>query len=304
MPATEAAALGEFDLAYLDPPYNQHRYESNYHIWETIVAWDAPEHYGVACKRAETRTMARSPFNARRAMPGALAGVVRDVRARVLVLSYNDESWVALDELVEMCRVPGSRRGARLRLGPLRRAPGSGSTTPPASESGTVGRLRNVEYVLVAGDRAEVRRLVAPWRAERVGAGGELTPRGGPANVGGDRGRRAAARRHGRPDRRGGVATWVRSTGGWRSSPGPAVASAASTRCCSPPRGPRSSCNDLGGAVDGSGDDRSPAEQVVDEIRAMGGEAVANADDITDWEGGERLVDSGRARRSATSTCW
>jgi len=48
--------------------------------------------------------------------------------------------------------------------------------------------------------------------------------------------------------------------------------------------------NDLGGAVDGSGDDRTPAEQVVDEIRAMGAEAVANADDIADWEGGRRLV--------------
>jgi NAD(P)-dependent dehydrogenase (short-subunit alcohol dehydrogenase family) len=48
--------------------------------------------------------------------------------------------------------------------------------------------------------------------------------------------------------------------------------------------------NDLGGAMDGSGDDRSPAEQVVDEIRAMGGEAVANADNVADWEGGQRLV--------------
>ncbi|HUO47302.1 MAG TPA: SDR family oxidoreductase [Acidimicrobiales bacterium] len=50
--------------------------------------------------------------------------------------------------------------------------------------------------------------------------------------------------------------------------------------------------NDLGGAVDGSGDDRSPAEQVVEEIRAMGGEAVSNADDITDWDGGKHLVDT------------
>ncbi len=48
--------------------------------------------------------------------------------------------------------------------------------------------------------------------------------------------------------------------------------------------------NDLGGAVDGSGDDRTPAEQVVDEIRGMGGEALANADDIADWEGGRRLI--------------
>jgi NAD(P)-dependent dehydrogenase (short-subunit alcohol dehydrogenase family) len=50
--------------------------------------------------------------------------------------------------------------------------------------------------------------------------------------------------------------------------------------------------NDLGGAVDGSGDDRTPAEQVVDEIRAMGGEAIANADNVADWEGGQRLVNA------------
>jgi NAD(P)-dependent dehydrogenase (short-subunit alcohol dehydrogenase family) len=50
--------------------------------------------------------------------------------------------------------------------------------------------------------------------------------------------------------------------------------------------------NDLGGSVDGSGDDRSAAQQVVDEIKAAGGEAVANTDDITDWEGGKKLVDT------------
>jgi NAD(P)-dependent dehydrogenase (short-subunit alcohol dehydrogenase family) len=50
--------------------------------------------------------------------------------------------------------------------------------------------------------------------------------------------------------------------------------------------------NDLGGAMDGTGDDRTPAEQVVDEIKAMGGEAVANADNVGDWEGGKRLIDA------------
>ncbi|MDQ1397957.1 MAG: hypothetical protein QOG64_3216 [Acidimicrobiaceae bacterium] len=50
--------------------------------------------------------------------------------------------------------------------------------------------------------------------------------------------------------------------------------------------------NDLGGAMDGSGDDRTPAEQVVDEIKAMGGEAVANADNVADWEGGQRLINA------------
>ncbi|MER3453329.1 MAG: short-chain dehydrogenase [Acidimicrobiia bacterium] len=48
--------------------------------------------------------------------------------------------------------------------------------------------------------------------------------------------------------------------------------------------------NDLGAAINGSGDDRTPAQQVVDEIRAMGGEAVASTDDIATWEGGQRLI--------------
>ena len=50
--------------------------------------------------------------------------------------------------------------------------------------------------------------------------------------------------------------------------------------------------NDLGGAMDGTGDDRTPAQQVVDEITAMGGQAVANADNVADWEGGQRLINA------------
>ncbi|MEX2625541.1 MAG: SDR family NAD(P)-dependent oxidoreductase, partial [Ilumatobacteraceae bacterium] len=45
--------------------------------------------------------------------------------------------------------------------------------------------------------------------------------------------------------------------------------------------------NDLGAANDGEGSDQTPAEQVVAEIRDAGGEAVANADDVADWEGAQ-----------------
>ncbi|HEU5084766.1 MAG TPA: SDR family oxidoreductase [Acidimicrobiales bacterium] len=48
--------------------------------------------------------------------------------------------------------------------------------------------------------------------------------------------------------------------------------------------------NDLGGSMDGTGTDAGPAQQVVDEITAMGGEAVANTDDISSWDGAERLI--------------
>jgi NAD(P)-dependent dehydrogenase (short-subunit alcohol dehydrogenase family) len=50
--------------------------------------------------------------------------------------------------------------------------------------------------------------------------------------------------------------------------------------------------NDLGGANDGAGADATPAQQVVDEIKAAGGEAVANYDDISDWEGAQGLVNA------------
>ncbi len=50
--------------------------------------------------------------------------------------------------------------------------------------------------------------------------------------------------------------------------------------------------NDVGSASDGSGADAGPAHDVVDEIKAMGGEAVANTDSVTSWEGGQRLVNT------------
>jgi NAD(P)-dependent dehydrogenase (short-subunit alcohol dehydrogenase family) len=50
--------------------------------------------------------------------------------------------------------------------------------------------------------------------------------------------------------------------------------------------------NDLGGARDGTGGDVGPAQQVVDEITAAGGRAVANTDDISDWAGAEKLVNT------------
>jgi NAD(P)-dependent dehydrogenase (short-subunit alcohol dehydrogenase family) len=48
--------------------------------------------------------------------------------------------------------------------------------------------------------------------------------------------------------------------------------------------------NDLGGEIDGSGKNTGPAQDVVDEIVAAGGEAVANGDDISSWQGAENLV--------------
>lgn len=57
-------------------------------------------------------------------------------------------------------------------------------------------------------------------------------------------------------------------------------------------QGARVVVNDIGGALDGSGRDRTPAQEVVDRIRAEGGEAVASYDDVTDWDAAARLVET------------
>ncbi|HBA94632.1 MAG TPA: DNA methyltransferase, partial [Acidimicrobiaceae bacterium] len=78
------------------------------------------------------------------------------------VLSHNDESWIELDELVEICRPRGevvvlsfdSKRYVGAQIG---------VHSPAGVRVGEVSHLRNVEYLLVAGDPARVRRMVEPF---------------------------------------------------------------------------------------------------------------------------------------------
>ena len=162
-----APTLPRADLAYLDPPYNQHRYFTNYHVWETLVAWDAPEHYGVACKRVDARDPAtRSAFNSKRTMPAALAGLIDQVDCELLVLSYNDEAWLTVAQLERLC----AGRGEVLTLAfDSARYVGAriGIFDPSGRRVGRVSHLRNQEYVVVAGDPGVVRAAAAGLAADQ-----------------------------------------------------------------------------------------------------------------------------------------
>jgi adenine-specific DNA-methyltransferase len=176
------SGLDRFDLVYLDPPYNQHRYFTNYHVWETLVAWDAPEAYGVARKRVDARDPStRSVFNSKRTMPEALAAVVRAVSCDLLVLSYNDESWLELEELEAICAEggtgsdpgsgsgSGSREVATLAFDSARYVGAKiGIFDPSGRKVGRVGHLSNRELVVIAGAPALVRRGVAAVGATPV----------------------------------------------------------------------------------------------------------------------------------------
>jgi adenine-specific DNA-methyltransferase len=155
--------LPPVDLMYLDPPYNQHRYFTNYHIWETLVRWDEPEVYGVARKRIDARDEStRSVFNSKRTMPAAMADLLCRARAEVVVLSYNDEAWVTADEIVAMLRDAG-HEDVRVLAFDNKRYVGAqiGIFNPTGEKVGTVARLRNVEYLFVAGPAEKVEAAVS-----------------------------------------------------------------------------------------------------------------------------------------------
>lgn len=151
-------ALAPTDLMYLDPPYNQHRYFTNYHIWETLVRWDAPLHYGVACKRVDSRDEStKSVFNKKRQMPSAFTDLLGRAKAETLVVSYNDEAWLTPEQMLGALRDTGHPH-ARLLAFDRRRYVGAkiGIHSPSGLKVGEVKRLRNVEYLFVAGPSEKV----------------------------------------------------------------------------------------------------------------------------------------------------
>jgi adenine-specific DNA-methyltransferase len=154
-----APQLPECDIAYLDPPYNQHRYFTNYHIWETLIRWDAPESYGIAQKRVDSRSEeTKTQFNQKREMPLALRRVVETVPANLLVISYNNESWVSAEDLKRFAECRGS---VELLSFDSKRYVGAqiGIHNPKGERVGNVSHLRNLEYVVLAGEEKMVRSI-------------------------------------------------------------------------------------------------------------------------------------------------
>jgi adenine-specific DNA-methyltransferase len=156
--ASALAPVLDVDLVYLDPPYNQHSFFSNYHVWETLVRWDAPESYGVARKRVDCRER-RSAFNSKRAAPVELASLITSLRVPWVLVSVSDEGFhdaagltALLGEIGYVARIDvDSKRYVGAQIG---------IHNPSGEKVGTVSRLRNRETLLLAGpDRALVSAL-------------------------------------------------------------------------------------------------------------------------------------------------
>lgn len=166
--ALEAASQLEADVAYIDPPYNQHSYLGNYHIWESLVRWDKPEVYGVACKRIDVRQR-QSAFNSRRKFAGVMRQLLSSIRARALVLSFNNEGFLTREEIESMLAALWNGGGKVTTIeNDFKRYVGAqiGIHNPKGVKVGTVSHVRNKEFIYVVS-REDLTKRLATMAAPR-----------------------------------------------------------------------------------------------------------------------------------------
>ncbi len=159
MDVVEAVSRLQADVAYIDPPYNQHKYLANYHIWESLVLWDKPPVYGTACKRIDCRTR-NSAFNSRRHAASAMQAVMEGVHAEHLVVSFNNEGFFTRKEMEGIL----ARRGEVLVIEQdFKRYVGAqiGIYNPSGEKVGQATHLRNTEYLYVVTPDADRIRAAA-----------------------------------------------------------------------------------------------------------------------------------------------
>jgi adenine-specific DNA-methyltransferase len=102
----ESTAPETADVVYLDPPYNQHPYGSNYHVLNSVVLWDRPEvsktigHGSKSAIRMDWRSERRSPYNHRGVASRAYCRLLDTLDARFILTSYSTDGTIPLDDLL------------------------------------------------------------------------------------------------------------------------------------------------------------------------------------------------------------
>jgi adenine-specific DNA-methyltransferase len=152
-----ASELVDYDCTYIDPPYNQHSYFNNYHVWETLVRNDEPEYYGVACKRIDCKTT-KSPYNSKRQASAALDDLIGSIATPWLIVSFNNEGF---HDPAHVKKLLGERGYVNTLEVDFKRYVGAqiGIFNPDGEKVGKVSHLRNKEVLFVVGpDRGRIER--------------------------------------------------------------------------------------------------------------------------------------------------
>ena len=132
------------DIVYLDPPYNQHPYGSNYHVLNSIVLWDKPNFPEKITRgtksaiRLDWRSERRSAYNSKIKAVEEFDDLIRKINCRYILTSYSTEGNIPLQKMMKILGSKGSlsvvkREYVRYRVSPTRLSP----------------KPRNVEFVVI-----------------------------------------------------------------------------------------------------------------------------------------------------------
>jgi adenine-specific DNA-methyltransferase len=95
----------EVDLAYLDPPYNQHPYGSNYFMLNLILENKYPE--SISKVSGIPNDWNRSAYNKKQYASTVLADLVANIKAKYILISFNSEGFISYNEMMTMLKKIG-----------------------------------------------------------------------------------------------------------------------------------------------------------------------------------------------------
>jgi len=99
-------SLPEVDIAYLDPPYNQHPYGSNYFMLNLILDYSYPENTSKISGIPEDWN--RSDYNKGHRALKALTSLVENIKAKYVIISFNSEGFISAENMKDMLSKIGS----------------------------------------------------------------------------------------------------------------------------------------------------------------------------------------------------
>jgi adenine-specific DNA-methyltransferase len=97
--------LPEVDIAYLDPPYNQHPYGSNYFMLNLILDYTYPENISKISGIPDCWN--RSDYNKENYALQALTDLVGDIKSKYVIISFNSEGFINIDQMINMLQKIG-----------------------------------------------------------------------------------------------------------------------------------------------------------------------------------------------------
>lgn len=97
---TVTELVEEVDLAYLDPPYNQHPYGSNYFMLNLLTNYVKPN--SISKISGIPDDWLRSPYNKKQHAYTAMSELVDKIKAKYLLISFNSEGFISLDEMLQL----------------------------------------------------------------------------------------------------------------------------------------------------------------------------------------------------------